>query len=131
MSVRARMYVRQVARNAGDTSTVALDAVSRGKENAEWSKFTPSGSVSLTLTREASAAFEYFNDRVGKEIFVDFSDAFDPDCTQCGEVVEKHPTSHEDYGTGVHGGNDVGYIVDEYVHNRCVAEAKARLGIGQ
>lgn len=129
MSVRARMYVRQVARNAGDTATVTLDAVARGKENAEWSKFTPSGSLNLTLTREASGAFAYFNDRVGKEVFVDISDAFDPNCTQCGEVIEKHPATTEEYGTGVHAGNDVGYVLDEYVHGRCVAAAKERLGL--
>lgn len=123
MPVRARMFVQQVARNAGDTASVTLQAVSRGKENAEWSKYTPSGSVSLTLTREASAAFAYFNDRVGKEIFVDFSDATDPVCTQCGEPVTKTMAA------GQLRGADGAYLSDEYVHAECVDAAKERLGL--
>lgn len=122
--VRARMYVSQVARNAGDTATVTLQAVSRGKENAEWSKYTPSGGVNLTLTREASAAFSYFNDRVGKEIFVDFSDATDPVCTECGALIDKSTT-----GSQVRGA-DGAYPPDEYVHALCYEAAKERLGLG-
>lgn len=124
-NVRARMFVQTVARNAGDTATVTLQAVSRGKENSEWSKYTPAGSVNLTLTREASAAFTYFNDRVGKEIFVDFSDASDPVCTQCNEYIEKG------YGTEVRGTD--GYVAGEYVHTDpergCFVNAQKRLGL--
>jgi len=124
MPVRARMFVQQVARNAGDTATVSLQAVSRGKENAEWSKYTPSGSVNLTLSREASAAFVYFNDRVGKEVFVDISDAADPVCTQCGEIIAKNETG------GQIRGKDGAYLPDEYVHALCDGAAKVRLGLG-
>jgi hypothetical protein len=123
MPVRARMFVQQVARNAGDTATVTLQAVSRGKENSEWSKYTPSGSVNLTLTREASAAFAYFNDRVGKEVFVDIGDAEDPICTQCGEPIAKNET-----GGQIRGG-DGAYLHDEYVHALCDGAAKVRLGL--
>lgn len=125
MSVRARMFVSQVARNAGDTATVTLQAVSRGKENSEWSKYTPAGSVNLTLTREASGAFAYFNDRVGKEVFVDFSDAPDPVCTQCNQYVAKGE------GTEVRGVD--GYVAGEYVHadpeRGCLVNAQKRLGL--
>ncbi len=122
-NVRARMFVSQVARNAGDTATVTLQAVSRGKENSEWSKYTPAGSVNLTLTREASAAFTYFNDRVGKEVFVDFSDASDPVCTQCGESITKNETGGQIRGA------DGAYLPDEYVHAHCQDAAKERLGL--
>lgn len=122
-NVRARMFVSQVARNAGDTATVILQAVSRGKENSEWSKYTPAGSVNLTLTREASAAFTYFNDRVGKEIFVDFSDASDPVCTQCGEPITKNEAGGQIRGA------DGAYLPDEYVHAHCQDAAKERLGL--
>jgi hypothetical protein len=121
MSVRARLYVSQVARNAGDTATVTLQAVSRGKENSEWSKYTPSATFTMTLTREASGAFAYFNDRVGKEVFADFSDAADPLCTQCGEPVERN-AGGEIRGTD-------GYLPGEYVHTHCTEAAKVRLGI--
>jgi hypothetical protein len=117
------MFVQQVARNAGDTASVTLQAVSRGKENAEWSKYTPSGSVNLTLSREASPAFEYFNSRVGKEIFVDFSDADDPVCTQCFLVIAKNETGGQVRGA------DGAYLPDEYVHALCHDAAKERLGL--
>lgn len=124
MSVRARMFVQQVARNAGDTASVTLQAVSRGKENSEWSKYTPAGSVNLTLTREASAAFAYFNDRVGKEIFVDFSDATDPVCTQCGLPITKNESAGQVRGA------DGAYLPDEYVHaHLCHELAQERLGL--
>lgn len=133
MSVRARFYVSQVARNAGDTSTIKLSAVSRGKENSEWSKFTPGGSVELSLTRLASPAFDWFNDRVGKEVFIDFNDADNPVCTQCGEPIKGGQmgvsTPGEEYGQGIHAGNEMGYIPGEFVHNSCMEAAKKRLGI--
>ncbi len=129
MSVRARMFVQTVARNAGETATVSLQAVSRGKENAEWSKYTPGGSLNLVLSREASGAFTYFNDRVGKEVFVDITDATDPICTQCGETVEKTPTDPEDWGGGISAPDGGGYLPDEFVHRRCLSDAKDRLGL--
>ena len=120
-NVRARMFVSQVARQAGDTSTVSLRVVSRGTENASWSKFTPSGQVELTLTRLASPAFAFFNENVGKEVYVDFTLADIPVCTQCGEPAQN--------GTGIHSGNVEGYVPDEWVHSECMAAAKERLGI--
>ena len=45
MSTRARFYIQSFTLQAGDTSSVRLSAVCRGKENAEWSKFTPSGTL--------------------------------------------------------------------------------------
>lgn len=128
MSVRARMFVQTVARNAGETSSVSLQAVSRGKENSEWSKYTPGGNLTLTLSREASAAFAYFDARVGKEVFIDISDADDPICTQCGEPVEKTPADRENWGGSI-SAPEGGYLPDEFVHVRCLAAAKERLGL--
>jgi len=125
MSVRARMYVQQVARNAGDTASVTLQAVSRGKENTEWSKYTPGGSVMMTLSREASGAYQFFNELVGKELFVDFTQAEPPVCTQCNEYIEGGE------GSEIRGAD--GYIPGEYVHVKaelgCYVNAKRRLGV--
>ena len=128
MSVRARFYVSQFAMNAGDTSTVTLQAVCRGKENAEWSKFTPAGQLSMTLTRQASGAAEFFKANVGKDVYLDISLVEQDVCTQCGEPISTDPTADRDlWGTNFQG--DDGYVPDEYVHNGCVAAAKERLGI--
>lgn len=56
-----------------DTEEVSLQAV-MGDANKEWSRYTPSGSVKLTITNpEAVQQFE-----VGREYFVDFSPIPDP-----------------------------------------------------
>lgn len=124
-TVRARMFVQQVARNAGETSTVTLQAVSRGKENSEWSAYTPGGSLNLTLSRKASGALDFFNSRVGQEVFVDITEAESPICTQCNEYVEAGQ------GTEVRGTD--GYVPGEYVHTDpergCFVNARARLGL--
>lgn len=133
MSVRARMYVQSFTLNAGDTSTVRLNAVCRGKENAEWSKFTPSGSLEMSLTRQAGGAADFFRTHVGQDVYLDITPV-DPDfdvCTQCGKVIlaPGNYSDAEQVGTNLHGGNDVGYIPGEYVHQGCVAVAKERLGL--
>lgn len=128
MSTRARMYIQNVQLNAGDTAVANLQAVSRGKENSAWSKFTPAGNLNLTLTREASGARQFFLDNIGKEVYVDITLAEDPICTECGERIQQIPDDHAEFGTGVHTGAE-GYAPDEYVHSRCVAAAKKRLGV--
>jgi hypothetical protein len=125
MSVRARFYVQSVNLQAGDNSIVSLNAVTRGKENSEWSAYTSSGQLTLTLSRKASPARDYFMARIGKEVFLDISDADTPVCTQCGE-----PCDDPDFGTTVRGA-DGAYVAGEWVHNACMGEAKARLGLGE
>lgn len=133
MSTRARFYIQSFTLQAGDTSSVRLSAVCRGKENAEWSKFTPSGTLDMALTRQAGGAAEFFKKNVGKDVFLDIT-LVDPEqdlCTQCGEPIAApgNYTDASQVGTNVHGGNDVGYIEGEYVHQGCVASAKERLGV--
>lgn len=67
----ARFYVQQVAKNAGGDGTVTLTAVN-SKENARWSQYTPSGSITMSLTRKASGARALFEENVGKECLVTF-----------------------------------------------------------
>lgn len=78
MSVRARFYVSQVAKTAGQTTVVSLTAVSRGPENKEWAAYTPSGQLTMTLTPKAGAAGDWFAELLGKEVFIDITEADEP-----------------------------------------------------
>lgn len=86
MAVRAKMRVTGLSESAaiapgsdetnpfGRMVTVTLQPVYGGKEdgkNAEWSKWTPSGEVKLTITNPL--AFEQF--KIGRAYFVDFTPA--------------------------------------------------------
>lgn len=67
--VRAKMKCCSVELFEG-ARTVKLTAVANNSpENATWSKYTPSGAVTLSITNPE--AFEQFE--VGKEYFVDFA----------------------------------------------------------
>ena len=131
MSARARFYVQSFTLQAGDTSTVRLSAVCRGKENAEWSKFTPSGSLEMSLTRQAGGAADFFRANVGRDVYIDIT-LVEPDldnCTQCGKIIAAPGdySNPDEVGTNFQDAN--GYVPGEYVHQRCVADAKKRLGI--
>jgi hypothetical protein len=83
MSVRAKFYIRSVTAIAGgdtDTGSVELQPVSRGAANAAWSSATPSGLITLTTTNPN--AWRWYRDRLGREVYVDFTDppegALDP-----------------------------------------------------
>jgi hypothetical protein len=70
MSVTARFYVNEVTRRAhGNTWNVGLQAVSRGEHNKEWAHYTPAGTMTLSIHPD-SAAGQWFNDRLGKEVSI-------------------------------------------------------------
>ena len=75
MNVRAKFRVTKVTttcmgNNAPDTSEVTLSAAG-GAPNETWAKWTPSGSITMTINNPAAlAAFV-----VGDFVFVDFSPA--------------------------------------------------------
>lgn len=133
MSTRARFYIRSVELLADKTSVAQLSVVSRGPENSHWAKFTPSGNLSMTLSRDASGAKDFFTENIGREVFLDITLADEPTCTQCGgDIVPPGQLTAENQakaGVGVHAGSD-GYVPGEFVHSGCLAEAKERLGIG-
>lgn len=81
MSVRARMYVSSVERfTYGDQLNVKLTAVTRNDtpDNISWSKYTPSGSMALTITNPD--AFPFFLERLhdGADVYVDITPADPP-----------------------------------------------------
>lgn len=70
MSVRAKFKVSSVTEIEGGLKSVKLQPVTSGsQENAEFYKWTPSGSIDLsTINEAASAQF-----KPGLEFYVDFT----------------------------------------------------------
>lgn len=69
MTVRAKFRVESVTSSANGTKTAKLFPVTSGsKENAEFYKWTPGGSIDLSTLNEAAA--EQFVP--GREFYVDF-----------------------------------------------------------
>lgn len=84
MRVRAKFYVSSVDLKPGtEGGQVKLQAVGRGARNAEWSQYTPSGSMEMNISNPR--AFDQFVDIVvasrksGRqpEVFIDITDAND------------------------------------------------------
>lgn len=75
MSVRAKFWVTGINhRHIGDDSAVNAEITldpAYGEGNETWSKWTPAGKITLTITNPA--AVEQFT--LGDEFFVDFTPA--------------------------------------------------------
>jgi len=73
MSVVAKFFVQTITEHSHTQGAkqVTLRAVSRGEENKEWSKYTPSGEITMQILNEV-AAEEFV---LGKEYLVRFSPA--------------------------------------------------------
>ena len=53
--ITLRFYVKEVSRTAGaDYVTVKLQPAYKDGRNSDWSKFTPSGSIELTVSNPAA-----------------------------------------------------------------------------
>lgn len=78
MSVKARFYVSQVTKHANGGSTeqpraiTLLPVVRPTPDNVEWSKYTPSGKIEMTVTAEPAAS--WFEDHLGKDVSITFED---------------------------------------------------------
>jgi hypothetical protein len=95
----ARFYVIGFEKKAGESSRVTLNAVT-SKENARWSQYTPSGQITMDLTRKASGARSTFDEMVGKECLVTFDfdapPAEDPEYRREGEPDQLGYVSDEE-----------------------------------
>lgn len=83
MAVTARFYVFESTKYAGGgegARRVKLNAVSRGPENKDWAKYSPSGSIELNILNPSAAL--WFDERVGKDVAITFEDR-DPVCDRC------------------------------------------------
>lgn len=73
MGVRAKFVVSQVTNYPGGDKQVTMTAVTSGaEENKSFSKYTPSGQLTIHITRETPAV-DFFEP--GKEYYLDFSEA--------------------------------------------------------
>lgn len=82
MAVKARFWVQKVTKQAVSggavTRIVELAPVIRSTgqpgdgENVDWSKYTPSGVITLTVT--ADGAGEWFEERLGQDVAITFDD---------------------------------------------------------
>ena len=71
MTIKAKFKCSSVKKLEGGTEEVTLTPINGpvGSDNAQWSKYTPSGSINMSITAEgAVGCFE-----PGKVYFVDFT----------------------------------------------------------
>lgn len=74
-AVEARFYVAGYEMQSYDPEAVSvkLQAVTRGEHNKNWAKYTPSGSIQMSIRNPGAAA--WFTDRLGQEVAVTFAPA--------------------------------------------------------
>lgn len=72
MAVQARMFVQKITQNSynPEAREVTLTAITRGSEASEWSKHTPSATLTMQITNPA--ANEQF--AIGHEFLLTFED---------------------------------------------------------
>lgn len=72
MSVRAKVRINSIEKFVGQSVMKATPVTGGAGDNADYSKYTPNGAISLTISDETKAS-TYFV--VGKEYYVDFTPA--------------------------------------------------------
>ena len=76
MGVKAMFYVNNVGHNANGVGVVSLNATAKGLY-AEWSKYTPTGTINITSLNEN--ATQWFYERLGKDVAITFGDPTEDD----------------------------------------------------
>lgn len=76
MSVKAVFYVQSVTDTASGVGQVVATPVAKGPY-AEYSRHTPTGTLSFNCLNEAATAF--FRERIGKDIVLTISDPTEAD----------------------------------------------------
>lgn len=77
MAVQAKFFVQSISEQAHSIGqkTIVLSAVSRGEENKQWSKYTPSGTITMAILNPG-AADQFL---LGEEFLVTFEHAPKPE----------------------------------------------------
>lgn len=75
MSVRAKIRINSIEKFVGQSTLKASPVTGTAGDNADYSRYTPSGQITLTISDETKAA-TYFE--VGKEYVVTFEAAPTP-----------------------------------------------------
>lgn len=100
MSVRAKFFVKTTSAYAVGNGSVELAPATRGAENAQWAAATPSGTVQLTINNPP--AFQWFVDRLGREVYIDFTEAPDFTDPKTHDFVLFEQEGHYANGNCVH-----------------------------
>lgn len=115
MSVQARFFIQTITTNAGSGGgKVTMSAVGRGSENKTWAAATPSGNFDMYVNN--LRAFEWFQDRLGKEVAITIEDR-PALCEICGEEV----SASYDVPGDEQGITDYGTDARLFRHRGCVA----------
>jgi len=72
MTVRAKVRITSIEKFVGQATMKATPVTGGVGENSDYSKFTPSGAITLNISDETKAATFF---EVGKEYYVDFTPA--------------------------------------------------------
>lgn len=74
MAVKARFWITAVTKHGNsDSMLVRLTPTVRPtNDNIAWSKYTPSGELTMTITTEG--AQQWFEERLGKDVAITFDD---------------------------------------------------------
>lgn len=74
MAVKCYFYIQGVEKRANGVGIVNANPVAKGPY-AEWSQYTPSGSLQITSLNDA--ATEWFLERIGKDVSIVIDDPVD------------------------------------------------------
>ena len=87
MAIKARFYVAKfdkqvIGRVSQEDPTpvlqalVTLNAVTRKdtRDNVDWAKYSPSGTITLMVSQQAGGAFEAFEALLGKDVSLTFEE---------------------------------------------------------
>lgn len=77
MTIKARFFVaefnKQIVSGGLYQATVVMRAVRRETDdNIAWAKYTPSGTVTLSVSQEAGGAYEAFESLLGHDVSLTF-----------------------------------------------------------
>lgn len=73
MIVKARFYVHSFTKTTTEYTSVKLAPSTKGDDNKEWSKWTPSGTIEMNIHNDSSAV-NFFADHLGKDLDITFAE---------------------------------------------------------
>lgn len=79
MAIRARFWVtgfdKRVISGGAPQATVTLTAVRRHtNDNVDWAKYTPAGTITMSVNSDAGGAYDEFERLLGKDVAVLFEE---------------------------------------------------------
>jgi len=98
--IRAKFFIRTTSAYAVGNGSVELIPATRGAENAQWAAATPSGKIEMTINNPP--AFQWFVDRLGREVYIDITEADDFTDPKTHDFVLFEQEGHYNSGRCLH-----------------------------